>query len=572
MHTLAQVNIEFDEQKLQLEVGKRFSVDELYADFNILKGDNHQRITMTIHPKQDIVLHKVELVFKGHYQSEDRIFCNGFQSWSESREYSFAEGIPPLRRLARPYLRYYGDEYIPGIQRGKGHLHSWTYSYLRRGKKLAFIGSLLESTGFTLIQHHLPTQELKVQKDCAGLVLKHSYPTFDLLLCDGTEQEVFDRYFDLMECPPPKAPRVTGWTSWYNYYTNISEAILLDNLEALAAAPQSFDIFQIDDGYQQFVGDWLSIKDSFPQGMAFLAQQIRKKGMQPGLWLAPFVCDPRSDLYRQHPNWLLKDDQGKAIKVGYNPAWGGWYYALDFYQKGVQEYLTQVFYKVLQQWAYQIVKLDFLFAACIHPPAQKTRGQVMHEVMDFIRRLVGDRWILGCGVPLGSCFGKVDYCRIGADIHLEWEHRFLRFLRMRERVSTIVALRTVLGRRQLNGRAFHNDPDVFLLRESNLKLTPTQQYTVMLLNTLLGNLLFTSDNLKEYTEEQSLELQEVFHWRNSEVKSVEELGNDRYAIHFRREKQNYLAYFNLSNREATLQSGKLRLSLEAFESMVLKNG
>ena len=571
MHTLARVHLEFDEQQLELEIGKRLSVDALYVDCNVHQEAGAQRIRLTIHPKRDLVLHRVELVFKEPFRTGDQIFCNGFQSWSESREYDFEEGIPPLRRLARPYLRYYGDEYLPDVQRGRGRLHSWTYSYLRRGQHLAFIGSLLEATGFTLIQYDRAAQQIRIRKDCRGLQVKHSYPTFDLLLLEGMEQAVFDRYFELLECPPPRAPRVTGWTSWYNYYTDINEALLLENLEALAAAPHDFDIFQIDDGYQTYVGDWLSTKPSFPRGMAPLAQQIRQRGLQPGLWLAPFVCDPRSELYRQHPDWLLRDRSGQPIKVGYNPAWGGWYYALDFYQPGVQEYLTRVFYQVLDQWGYQIVKLDFLFAACIHPPVQKTRGQVMHEVMAFLRRLVGDRWILACGVPLGTCFGMVEYCRIGADIHLQWEHRFLRFLRMRERVSTIVALRTVIGRRQLNGRAFHNDPDVFLLREHNIQLSTPQQYTILLLNTLLGHLLFTSDNLSKYSEEQLLELAEVFHWRNVAVRRVDALGGDRYLIHFKREAQAYVACCNLSGRAAAIQSGALRVTLEAYESLVLRS-
>ena len=60
----------------------------------------------------------------------------------------------------------------------------------------------------------------------------------------------------------------------------------------------------------------------------------------------------------------------------------------------------------------------------------------MNDTMTFLRNSCGDKLILGCGVPLGSAFGLVDYCRIGADIHLEWEHKLLKFLENRERVST----------------------------------------------------------------------------------------------------------------------------------------
>ncbi len=39
---------------------------------------------------------------------------------------------------------------------------------------------------------------------------------------------------------------------------HINEKIVTDDLEALAKVPEQIDIFQIDDGYQTAVGDWLS--------------------------------------------------------------------------------------------------------------------------------------------------------------------------------------------------------------------------------------------------------------------------------------------------------------------------
>lgn len=571
MLTILQVLIEFNDQSHVIEVGKRLSLEELFVDFNVLKSDKYQRISLTIHPKTDITLKNVEIQFRNNYQSSERIFCNGFQSWSESREFELSEHIPKLNSLARRYLKYYGDEYIDGINRQKGNFHSWTYSYIRQQKQIRFIGSLMERTGFTLIEHSPDQQLLSVKKDCHGLKLKHSYPTFDLFVMDGQEQKVFDLYFDLMECKPPTSPKLTGWTSWYNYYTDISEDILLKNLNALSDREVPFKVFQIDDGYQKKVGDWLDIKPVFPNGMGYMAQEIKSKGFKPGIWLAPFVCEAESNICKQHPEWLLKDSQGHPIKVGYTPHWGGWYYALDFYQQAVQDYLTKVFFTVFNKWGYSLVKLDFLFAACIQPPAQKTRGQAMHEVMTFIRRLVGDQWILGCGVPLGSAFGLVDYCRIGADIHLKWEHRLLKFINARERVSTILSLRTTLGRWQLNGRAFHNDPDVFLLRENNISLTATQQYTVLLINTLLGNLLFTSDLVAEYQEEQFSELSEVFYWEDRKIHEVINLGKDRYAIYFSHKNTDYAAAINLHAKgvELLLANG-IKVALAPYESLVVK--
>jgi alpha-galactosidase len=54
----------------------------------------------------------------------------------------------------------------------------------------------------------------------------------------------------------------------------------------------------------------------------------------------------------------------------------------------------------LNEWGYHMVKLDFLYSVCLIPTKTKTRGQIMTEAMKFLRECVGDKLILGCGVPL----------------------------------------------------------------------------------------------------------------------------------------------------------------------------
>jgi len=149
---------------------------------------------------------------------------------------------------------------------------------------------------------------------------------------------------------------------------------------------------------------------------------------------------------------------------------------------------------------------------------------------------------------------------------LKWEHGLLKFLGNRERVSTILSLRNTLGRWQLNGRAFGNDPDVILLRDTNIKLTPTQQYTVLIINTLLGNVLFTSDNLDEYNDEQLNEYQSINYWKGSAIQQVQMIRKDVYIIHFKKDNQRYKALANLTIKQQVVEG----VELEAFESMVVK--
>ena len=84
-------------------------------------------------------------------------------------------------------------------------------------------------------------------------------------------------------------------------------------------------------------------------------------------------------------------------------------------------YVKTVFRTVIDDWGFSFVKLDFLYAACMTGAHGFSRGELMGRAMDFLRETVGDGKILGCGVPLASAFGVVDYCRIGCDVSLDWD-------------------------------------------------------------------------------------------------------------------------------------------------------
>jgi len=565
-----QAILQVDNKTYTLLPERANSFDEIYVDFQNQPENGGERWSVFLHPKQDVTIQRLEIQFDVQMPTHTRFFANGFQSWSESCLYGLVEAIPRLRFFAKKHMGLYGDEHIAGIPHGRGYLHSWTYTFFaKEGDKTLFLGSLNETTGFTLFLYDQPNGILTVRKDMDGLQLAHSFPALDFWVGEGSESDVFDRYFQALGTPQPAVPPALGWTSWYHHFTRISEEIILQNLENVSNSGLSFSFFQIDDGWQTCIGDWLSVKKTFPNGMGFVAQKIREKGLSPGLWLAPFIAAKDSELAKKHPDWLLKDAKGQPLKVGWNPMWDGWYHALDFYNNEVRNYLGGVFHAVLDRWGFDLLKLDFLFAVCLAPPPGKTRGQVMHDAMEFLRQLAGPKKILACGVPLGSAFGLADYCRIGGDIHINWEHRLLAFLRFRERVSTLASLRSTLGRWQLDGRAFRNDPDVFILRNENQRLSPTQQQTVLTINTLLGSLLFTSDDLGKYSPEQMAELEAVLEWHGSRISRVSELEKDVFKIDFENEGVPYSAFCNLNSRAKMAQTKNGRIEIQPFETIIL---
>ena len=486
----------------------------------------------TFHP---LVLESVRLIFLWEYLGDKRrpesIFMNGYQSWTDSHEKLPHHKEHVMSRLMKAVienykLRPYGDYDFTKRPTSAGQFHGFTYCYFRWGEQYRFLGSLSERDGYTVFYYDANRQRMQIEKDCKGLHIKKEWTAFHLTHLNGSELEVFDAYFRKMKIDKPKGRPMTGYTSWYNHYQNISENIILNNLTAAKETGQDWDIFQIDDGWQEYVGDWTKINtEKFPNGLKPVADKIHQAGMKTGLWLAPFVCETDSECFREHPDWLERDEKGEPLCAGTN--WSR-FYALDLENASVRAYLREVFRLVLEEWDFDLVKLDFLYAACIQPIPEKTRGQRMCEAMDFLRELVGNKLILGCGVPLGPAFGKVDYCRIGCDIGLDWDDKFyMRFLH-RERVSTKNAIGNTIYRRQLDGRAFFNDPDVYLLRDDNIKLNWEKRCELAKINGLFGSLLFTSDNVKTYNAEKQALCKEIRNLRHLPKKVIR--GRDKTKI------------------------------------------
>ena len=464
--------------------------------------NREERFTLRLHSEGETELHCVSAIFRFDFEKHDMLYLNGYQSWTDSRERGVKDRMHSLDRVPKKVVQKfsldrYGDNRFVRYSHARGQQHGFTYGYVRRGEEFTLFGSLAEESGFTVLRFDTQGNRIILEKDCAGHHFAGDYTVFDLVILHGTEDEVFDEYFRLLGVAPAKGKRLTGYTSWYNLYENISEESIAADLKGFAGSKTLPDVFQIDDGYENAVGDWLVMNERFPHGMKAAADAIREAGMMPGIWLAPFAAEKKSILVKEHPDWLLRDENGEPQMGGCN--WSG-FYGLDIYNPEVRAYLKEVFDTVVRDWGYRLLKLDFLYAACLIPRRDKTRAQVMYDGMRFLRELAGDALILGCGVPLAPAFGMVDYCRIGCDMTLNWlGDRIMRPLH-REVPSTRNTLLNTVYRRHLDGRAWRNDPDVFLLRDDNMKLSEKQRETLASVNALFGGVLFTSDNVGAYDE------------------------------------------------------------------------
>ena len=523
--------------------------------FSVITVNDESGVKLTLIPSRPITLISASLEFWHEYEKNEKFFVNGYQSWTTSGEMSAEDiyrGTTPLAgvtKYTKDMAITSGDYAFTRYEPRPGFFHSFTYTYLRRGDEFELFGSLSERNGYTVFYSDMEKHIFSVEKDVEGLTISEPYEMFDIVRFVGGYDEVFDKYFAAMGLPAKKRiDRLTGYTSWYNYFQKIDENIILRDLKGLSRARESVNIFQIDDGYEPFVGDWLDYNGKdFPNGMKTIADAVHREGYLAGIWLAPFnVQRGKSRILKEHPDWLIRNPDGKP-QLGC-VAWGG-AYTLDIYNPEVHEHLKKVFDTVLNDWGYDMVKLDFLYSQCRTPRDNKTRGTIMCEAMDFLRECVGDKLILGCGVPLGPAFGVVDACRISCDVDLSYGGKFYNSMSINNELpSAQNAINNSMFRRHLNGRAFLNDPDVFFLRDHNLTFTWEQKLLLAKINNLFGRVLFVSDDAGEYSEAELEVLKETFRESDAKILDVKCVGaraDGNYEIKFIENGEEKLLYFNL---------------------------
>lgn len=490
------------------------TIDKSDENVIINKKINKNSIFISIIPKCKIIIKNAIIEKDYKFNKDDKIFVNGYQSWTETKEFSIKESLRNINHLPKFILnkysfKNYGDSFFKKYQ--KHVLHSFDISYIKSKNELFIASYNIENT-YLIINHNIKKNKIIFESDCEDLEIEHEFTLFNFIIYNSIE-EGREKYFNNSQ----ETPQIIGYSSWYNHYQNINEEKILYSLNNI---DKRFNLFQIDDGFETFVGDWLNIdKNKFPNGLKEIVNKIHSKNLYAGIWLAPFVVEEKSEIYKRHKNWLLKDKLGNLIKAGSN--WSN-FYPLDLENADVKNYIT----KCLQYYislGFDFFKLDFLYAISLQTPSNKTRAQVNNEAYKFLKNILKNKLVLGCGAILSSSINIFDYLRIGPDVSLSFDDVWYMKYMHRERISTKVTIQNTIYRSIFNNHFFGNDPDVFLLRDNNMKLILKQREALTIINALFGNVFLTSDDTCEYDEkkkeilERALEIkkyQPIVHYEN----------------------------------------------------------
>ena len=395
-----------------------------------------------------------------------RFFRHGWQSWTLTTWLDPNEPPYPIRS---PQFRAKDED--PLYAYAKNHVGAWVGAVELGENDILLLGAL----------------GLGGRVELNGAALKGSCEVGEAewLIARGTEEEVFQTYTNLIaerfgKTRYEKPPRV--WCSWYSLYKWINEHVILNALDSLGDLP--FDVFQLDDGWQVTHGDWEPTR-KFPSGMREMAQRINSTGRLPGLWLAPFMVTRVSSIFRDHPDWLLRDEHDRPIPVGIT--WEGVPYALDTSHPDVLEWVAKLIRKV-REWGYSYLKLDFLYAGALPGKRYKDipREVAYRNAMQLVREAAGDAYILACGAPILPSIGLCDGLRVGPDVSPFWLNKPLTvWLNNPNDTSTQNAIRTSLHRLWMKPLV-NIDPDVMFFRSRYNTLEPHEQQLLVDLGTITG--------------------------------------------------------------------------------------
>ncbi|HKF20103.1 MAG TPA: glycoside hydrolase family 36 protein [Candidatus Angelobacter sp.] len=252
-------------------------------------------------------------------------------------------------------------------------------------------------------------------------------------------------------------PVPTGWCSWYCFGPRVTAEQVLQNLDVIAQKLPGLKYVQIDDGYQAAMGDWLETGKAFGGDLVAVLKEIRKRGFEPAIWVAPFIAEQSSRVFQQRPEWFIRGADDKPL-LSSMVTFGGWrhgpWFALDGTHPEVQQHFRKVFSTMRQEWGCSYFKLDANFWGAMHGgrfhDPKATRIQAYRRGMEAIRSGAGDGFILGCNHPIWPSFGLIDGSRSSADIKRAWP-------------TFRSVARQTLNRNWQNGRLWWNDPDAVLL-------------------------------------------------------------------------------------------------------------
>ena len=147
--------------------------------------------------------------------------------------------------------------------------------------------------------------------------------------------------------------------SWEGVYFDINEPGMDQMMADIAY--MGGELFVMDDGWfgekyprltdNSSLGDWKVDRNKLPNGIGWLVEQADKHGIRFGIWIEPEMTNTVSELYEEHPEWIIKAPEREPV-LGR----GGTQLVLDLGNPEVQDFV----FKIVDDIMTENPKIDYI--------------------------------------------------------------------------------------------------------------------------------------------------------------------------------------------------------------------
>lgn len=181
---------------------------------------------------------------------------------------------------------------------------------------------------------------------------------------------------------------INNWEATYFDYNS-------DKLLSIAkeAGKAGIEMLVMDDGWfgahrdapTGSLGDWVVNKRKIPEGLKSFSDKVHAEGLKFGLWFEPEMVSFDSDLYRAHPDWVLRTADRRPVMIRDQAV-------LDFCRPETVEYITESIAKILRSAKIEYLKWDMNRSLCDLGSAylsQDQQGEISHRHVLALYRIQG---------------------------------------------------------------------------------------------------------------------------------------------------------------------------------------
>jgi hypothetical protein len=254
-------------------------------------------------------------------------------------------------------------------------------------------------------------------------------------------------------------PTIYGCCTWYYFGSKLSENNILEFSSKRKQEHPKISYSLIDDGWCTW-GDWQSPRINIKS----LSQKLARLRLKTGLWLAPFLASPKSQILIDHPDYFLKYNHKfvDGIRItNHDILFPYKKYLLNIYSPTVKKYIYNSITNAIEQWNVSLLKLDFLYAIYFDPNLKNDLlpHQFLVDLFTWIKKTYPHVYLMVCGCPFKPAKYLVDSIRISDDISIMyfWHYPWLNIIFNNIQHKLLIDKWTSL---QSLSSCFNLDPDV----------------------------------------------------------------------------------------------------------------